>query len=126
MSLRLSEGQYRALRSGKRLRGLRRGKRWEDALAAQLDAAGLDAYVREFRFIEHRRYRFDFAFPRVRLAVEIDGGVHRIDARWRSDREKGNLAIERGWRVLHVATADVRTGEALALIERTLASIREA
>ena len=124
MSLRLSEGQYRALRSGKRLRGLRRGKRWEDALAAQLDAAQL-AYVREFRFIEPRRFRFDFAFPRERLAVEIDGGVHRIDARWRSDREKGNLAIERGWRVLHFATADVRSGDALALIERTLASIRE-
>jgi Uncharacterized protein conserved in bacteria len=58
---------------------------------------------REWRFHPTRRWRFDFAWPAQRVAVEIDGGQwasgggrHATDA----DREKLNAAAAHGWRVL--------------------------
>jgi len=50
-------------------------------------------------------WRFDFAWPDDKVAVEIDGnawhtrggGRHSQD----DDKEKGNLAISLGWRVFH-------------------------
>ena len=72
---------------------------------------------REYRF-SFRKYRFDFAWPKMLVAVEIDGGTlmirnskrtgrpvvigrHNLDA----DREKGNSAATRGWRILHYTPA---------------------
>lgn len=56
----------------------------------------------EYRFHPSRRWRFDFAFPAERVAVEVDGGQwlprggrHARD----SDREKLNAAACLGWRV---------------------------
>src|SRR5262245_1384575 len=91
-----------------------RGKKWEDLFAAQLDAQGI-RYVREYRFLPGRRFRFDFALePLYRsIAVEVDGVVHRIKAQFQRDREKHNLALIAGWRVLHVSPDDVRSGKAL-------------
>ena len=87
-------------------------------------AAGLPPPVAEHRFHPVRRWRFDFAWPEKRLAVEVEGGVfvqgrHARGAGIRADIEKYNAAVLMGWRVLrylpeqlHAATADVR--EALA------------
>ena len=125
--MRLTEAEYQALVRRKRGGGIVRvltGRRWEDEFAAQLDAAGFH-YLREFRFIPERRFRFDFAFLPPLIAFEIDGAVHRIKARFMGDREKGNLATLRGWRVLHVSPAQVRSGEALALARLSLAAANE-
>ena len=46
----------------------------ENLFAMQLDAAGLTGYVREYQAIPGRKFRFDFAFLRERLLVEINGG----------------------------------------------------
>lgn len=58
---------------------------------------------REFQFHPPRRWRFDLAWPASKVAVEIDGGQwmpyggrHARDA----DREKHNIAVFLGWRVL--------------------------
>lgn len=61
-------------------------------------------YKREHRFHPTRRWRFDFAWPGRKVAVEIDGGqwVERGGRHARdSDRIKGNIAAALGWRVLH-------------------------
>ena len=57
----------------------------------------------EYKFLPLRRFRFDWAFPVYRVAVEVDGGVwlphggrHGTD----KDREKLNLAAANGWLVL--------------------------
>jgi very-short-patch-repair endonuclease len=118
MTLRLTEEQYRALKAKKKIPKAS-GSRWESQLAAQLDAAGI-TYARELRFLRERKFRFDFAFPGPRVAVEIDGVVHRTAKRFASDREKLNLAMLAGWRVLHVTSANVRDGRALALIRQLL------
>lgn len=120
--MRLTEAEYNALMRRKR-GGIVRvltGRRWEDEFAAQLDGAHI-AYLREFKFLPGRRFRFDFMILGASAAVEIDGAVHRIKGRFTGDREKGNLALLRGWRVLHVSPAQVKSGEALSLLRLLLA-----
>lgn len=53
-----------------------------------------------------RRWRFDYAFPSVRVAVEIDGGVwingrHNRPSGYLRDMEKFNAAASLGWLVQH-------------------------
>ena len=56
----------------------------------------------ELSFDEDRRYRFDFCWPSISLAVEIDGfGYgHQAQQCMAEDNEKSNRAVELGWRVL--------------------------
>lgn len=98
----------------------------EALLEIQLRAAGLSAGAeREFRFAPPRRWRFDVAFPLRRIAVEIEGGIwtggrHTRGSGFQADMQKYNEAALLGWRVLRVSSDDVRSGSALALIERAL------
>ena len=97
------------------------GRAVENEFAAQLDAAVI-RFEREHRFAPPRKFRFDFVLLPLclKLAVEIDGQVHRIEGQWRSDREKGNLALAAGWRVFHFARDQVRSGEAVRTIRAAL------
>lgn len=63
--------------------------------------------MEEYQFHPIRRWRFDFAAPHCKLAIEIDGGQwtphggrHARD----SDREKHNAAAVLGWRVLRYSS----------------------
>lgn len=51
--------------------------------------------------LPHRERRVDFAWPRERLVVEVDGREwHAIQATWGDDHER-DLALRRqGWRCL--------------------------
>ena len=89
------------------------------ALAPQLTP------VAEMRFHPTRKWRFDYAFPSRRLAVEIDGGQyaprggrHATDA----DREKLNHAAALGWRVLRFSPQQIAADPAacVALVETAL------
>lgn len=78
----------------------------------QCKARVLPDPVAEFRFHETRKWRFDYAWPERRIAVEIDGGVwaggrHVHPAGYLADLEKLNAALEAGWRVLRYATGKV-------------------
>ena len=97
----------------------------EDIFAAQLDAVGLDGYVREYQAIPGRRFRFDFCWVKERLAVEIQGGTYSRGAHARPlgikrDYEKGNLAVKHGWRVLQFDADMVKSGQALDFTEKVL------
>lgn len=47
-------------------------------------------------------WRIDFAFPEIRLAVEINGwAYHRSRQRWMSDQDKSNALNAAGWSVLN-------------------------
>ena len=65
---------------------------------------GVDGYdmQQEYRFHPTRRWRFDFAWPQLMLAVEIDGfGYgHLSQTAIDNQNEKANAAIELGWHVL--------------------------
>lgn len=65
--------------------------------------------VREYRFHQVRRWRWDYAFPSVKVAIEIDGrGRHQTVVGVRSDCEKANTALLMGWRVLRFPATDKR------------------
>jgi very-short-patch-repair endonuclease len=86
----------------------------ELAFAEQLSILRIPAPVREHRFIDERNFRLDFAWPSARVAVEVQGMVHRIKGRFREDIEKRALALLAGWRVLEVSGAEIRSGQAIA------------
>ena len=97
----------------------------ENLFAMQLDSAGLTGYVREYRAIPGRKFRFDFAFLRERLLVEINGGTYNGGAHGRGcgisrDYTKANLAVVHNWRVLSFDTKQVRSGAALAVVEQLI------
>jgi len=97
----------------------------EDIFASQLDAVGLDGYVREYQAIPGRRFRFDFCWVKERLAVEIQGGTYSRGAHARPlgikrDYEKGNLAVQYGWKVLQFDGDMVKSGQALEFTEKIL------
>ena len=105
----------------------------EDILAAQIRHVGLPEPVREYVFASPRRWRFDFAWPdgpiTDRWAVEVEGGLwvngrHCRGAGFSADCEKYNRAALLGWRVLRVTPAQIRSGAALAWIERAVGVTR--
>ena len=101
----------------------------EETMAWHLKAAGLPEPVREYRFAAPigRAWRFDFAWPDRKVALEVEGGTwvngaHNRGAHFESDAEKYNSAALLGWTVLRVTAAMVNDGRALALVERALSS----
>ncbi len=77
---------------------------------------GLDAeLVRGCRFHASRRWKFDFAEPDTRVAVEIEGIVfwgqrrsrHQTARGYEGDCEKYNAAVELGWVVLRYSQGQV-------------------
>lgn len=97
----------------------------ESFFAMQLDSAGLTGYIREYKAIPGRRFRFDFAWKKERLLVEINGGTyskgaHSTGTGINRDYEKGNLAVLNGWRVLSFDTKMVKSGAALEVVEKFL------
>ena len=65
----------------------------------------LPAPCREFLFHPIRKWRFDFAWPNLSLAIEIEGGLyvqggHVRGAMYEKNLEKYNAAAELGWLVL--------------------------
>lgn len=100
----------------------------EDDLVRTLSMAGVPEPIREHRFAKEamgRQWRFDLCWPDAMLAVEVDGGAysggrHTRGAGFEGDCDKGNAAVELGWRVLHFTGKHIRSGEALATIERVL------
>lgn len=74
---------------------------------------------RQYKFRTGRRWAFDLAWPSIKLAVEIDGGAfmgrsgHNTAKGQYLDHEKGNAAVEDGWRVLRFNTIAMKDTEAV-------------
>jgi len=78
-------------------------------------------YVREYYPIASRNFRLDFAWPEVKVGVEIQGMAHRIKGKFRADIEKRALCLLADWRVLEVGSAEVRDGTAIQWLRELLA-----
>ena len=97
----------------------------EEDFLFHIKAIGLSEPEREYRFHPKRRWRFDFAWPDLKIAVEIEGGVwtggrHVRGAGFVKDCEKYNAAVEEGWRVLRFPGSMVSSGEAINQLERIM------
>ena len=89
----------------------------EEAFALHLRAKYLTP-EREFQFCPARKWRFDFAFPHIKLAIEIEGGTwsggrHSRGSGFEKDCEKYNSAAMLGWRILRYSTSMVMSGTAI-------------
>lgn len=115
-----------------KLRGAKAPSRLETELAGHLSVMGLKPES-QYRFHPERRWRLDFAFPDLRIGVEIDGGIfaaenggevgkHARGAGRCNDMEKRNAAAELGWVILNYGPPHVRSGEAALQISRLVSS----
>lgn len=83
--------------------------------------------VKEFRFHPIRKWRFDYALPDHRLAIEVEGGVwsggrHIRPRGFLGDMEKYNAASALGWRVLRVTPDTLHSSATLELIRQAIAA----
>lgn len=65
----------------------------------------IENYVEELVFDSIRRFRFDWAIPDLKIAIEYEGifskkSRHTTISGYTEDCEKYNLAIANGWKVL--------------------------
>lgn len=92
----------------------------EDRFAALWQDAGGPPLQREVRFHPTRRWRFDFACTRCKIAYEIQGGLYQAKSGHRShdgvkrDAEKLNAAQLLGWRVFQITTYTMKDAEYMA------------
>lgn len=87
----------------------------------QLTGTKLPYPKREFRFHEKRQWRFDFAWPESKLAVEIEGGTwingrHTRGLGYAKDCEKYNEATRAGWKVYRFTSNMIIEGKAIKFL----------
>ena len=103
----------------------------EAALIQQMKIAGITNWQREYRFDPVRMWRLDFAWPKVKLAVEVDGGNwsggrHVRGAGFAKDAEKQNAMTLAGWRLLRYTPDMVKAGIAVQHITDMLVGLQMA
>jgi len=81
--------------------------------------------TREYRFDPVRKWRFDFAWPDQKVAVELDGGIwtkggHTTGGGIMRDMEKSNAAQLDGWLVLRFSDKHLEDGSAIEQTKRAL------
>jgi very-short-patch-repair endonuclease len=97
----------------------------EDTFYQQIKVSGMPLPVREIRFTDARKWRFDFAWVDRKIAAEIEGGTwaggrHTRGKGFEDDCEKYNTAVSLGWRVYRFTSDMVTDGRALCFIEGVL------
>jgi len=92
----------------------------EEQMAQQIALCKLPEPVRQFRWYPARRWKLDFAWPKIKLAVEVQGNIHRIKQRFKDFFERHYALTFAGWKVLYVGGDDVRSGRAVAWLEQLL------
>lgn len=103
------------------------GSDLEERFATMWRTMGGPKLKREYKFDEDRRWRFDFAHPASKTAIEIEGGVwsngrHTRGSGFVADCAKYNIAALDGWAVVRL-TSEMITWE---WMEPILDRIREA
>ncbi len=92
---------------------------------ALLKSAIVALPVPEFRFHPIRRWRFDYAWPDERLALEVEGGIwiggrHNRGSGFVKDMEKYNRAACMGWRIIRCQPNELTKLTTISLIKEAL------
>jgi len=101
-------------------------ERWEKHLERDLMADKVIGWTREYKFHPERDWRFDFAWPEIRLAVEIDGGIwlkkagHTTGTGKQNDLNKDQDAHLFGWTVYRCSPEMVKKGHAIDTIKKLI------
>lgn len=86
--------------------------------------------VKEFKFHPSRRWRFDYAIPEHKIAVEVEGGVwtngrHTRPQGFLGDIEKYNTATLMGWRVFRTTPTELVRTATLKMIKQAILGVYE-
>ena len=97
----------------------------EREMAHQLTVTRSPRHVREHRFHPTRKWRFDFAWPEQKVAMECEGGVftnggHTRGRGYLEDCEKYSEAAALGWRIIRATGDQIKSGQALGWVRRAL------
>jgi len=97
----------------------------EEELAMGIKALKLSKPEREYVFAAPRKWRFDFAWPDKKIAVEVEGGVfvhgsHTRGESFTKDCEKYNAATLKGWKVLRYTPQMISQGIAYLQLDSLL------
>jgi very-short-patch-repair endonuclease len=128
----------------------RKASTLENTLLEKITEAGVEQPVREHRFHPKRAWRFDFAYPRQMVAIEVEGGTygkpvichrcktpvrrfvggrsyfvretgrHNSAIGFEKDAEKYNTAAVMGWTVLRFTRNMIKKGGAVEVIRDAL------
>jgi very-short-patch-repair endonuclease len=77
-------------------------------------SSGLPLPVAQFEVATGSSFvaRVDFAYPHLKLAIELDGyEFHHGKTAWRRDLSRRSALARVGWRVMHVTSADLTAPE---------------
>lgn len=93
----------------------------EDRFADLWARGGGPSLVREHRFHPGRKWRFDFASPELKVAVEVEGGIfsqgrHNRAMTYAGDCDKYNAAAMLGWVVLRITEVQLRDPDYVATL----------
>jgi very-short-patch-repair endonuclease len=94
-------------------------------MLSDLRALHIGVVEREYRFEPRRRWRADFAIPKARLIVEIEGGIfsrgrHTRGVGYRNDLEKYNFCVASGFTLFRFSTQDVLEGKSREILQKWL------
>ncbi len=78
----------------------------EEVFEKALIASGIEDYIYNYR---NGIYQYDFAFPKLKIDVEIDGGTHLTEKVKRIDQRRDLWSEEQGWTVLRFTAREVKT-----------------
>jgi len=97
---------------------------------AYCKSANLPEPVEEYEFHDSRKWRFDFAWPVYKIALEVEGGVwsngrHVRGRGFMGDVDKYNAATLMGWRVLRCTPQTLFKHETLQMIKSLLTTIHD-
>ena len=97
----------------------------EETLAIQMRSLKFPPCEREYRFHPTSQWRFDFAWPALLFAVEVEGatpagGRHQKMGGFLSDLDKYHAAMELGWTVYRTSGPLIRNGRAAELIRKLI------
>lgn len=88
-------------------------------------AFGIPQPEAEFRFCQERLWKIDYAWPEIKLAFEIEGGIwkqgrHNRPASMIAEMDKYNRLACLGWRLLRCTPEQVKDGSIFATIREAM------
>jgi hypothetical protein len=104
-------------KAGKNIPGKKKGNKAKEKLGSDLWAFARENKFelrKEFVFHPDRKWRFDYCFPALMLAIEYEGLMsdksrHTTISGFTGDTEKYNAAQQLGWKVMRYTAMNYKT-----------------
>ena len=105
-----------------RLQAKVKREKWENQFLFLWKALNGPELIREYQFNPDRKWRFDFAHVKTKVAIEIEGGTwsggrHTRGSGYSKDCEKYNKASKLGWCVLRYTSDAINVKSAREVFE---------